>query len=158
MRRLGLLVGAGVLAVSAAALAARPLPNIHGVDPVTGKRVSLAAYAGRPVVINVWGAWCSECQEETPALKRFASSHPGVALIGIDVHDTKADARQFYARYDEEWASIYDPSGRLAASIGAPDAPTTLFLDRRHRVVAVIRGTGTLAGFNAAFARAKRAA
>src|SRR5205823_5117961 len=62
------------------------------------------------------------------------------------------------ARYDQEWPSIYDPSGRIASSIGAPDAPTTLFLDRRHRVVAVIRGTGTLAGFNAAFARAKRAA
>jgi thiol-disulfide isomerase/thioredoxin len=157
VRRLGLLVAAGVLAVSAAALAARPLPNIHGVDPVTGKRVSLAAYAGRPVVINVWGSWCSECQDEAPALRKFADAHPGVALIGIDVHDSAAGARRFYAANDEDWPQIADPSGRLAASIGAPDAPTTLFLDRRHRVVAVVHGTGTPAAFNAGLARARRA-
>ena len=156
MRRVALLVAAGVLGVSAAAYAAPPLPNPHGVDPVSGKQVSLADYTGRPVVINVWGAWCSECQQETPALKRFQASHPGVALIGIDVHDSKADARQFYARNDQEWPSIYDPKGLLASSIGAPSAPTTLFLDRRHRVVAVIYGAGTLARFNAAYARAAR--
>jgi thiol-disulfide isomerase/thioredoxin len=155
---LGLLVALGVLAVSSAAFGARPLPNIHGVDPVTGKQVNLADYAGRPVVINVWGAWCSECQDETPALKRFQETHPGVALIGVDVHDTKASARQFYAHYDQEWPSIYDPKGLLASSIGAPSAPTTLFLDRRHRVVVVIYGPGTLARFDAAYARARRAA
>ena len=157
MRRLGLLVTTGVLVLCATAFAAKPPANIHGVDPVTGKRVSLADYKGRPVVINVWGAWCSECRAEAPDLKRFQKAHPGVALIGIEIHDSKADARRFYARYDQEWPSIYDPTGQLASSIGSPSAPTTFFLDRRHRVVEVIHGLGTLARFNAAYARATRA-
>ena len=157
MKRLVLLLTLGVVALAPGAQAARPLPNIHGVDPVTGKRVSLADYKGRPVVINVWGAWCSECRQETPDLKRFQAAHPGVALIGIDVHDSKADARRFYKQYDQEWPSIYDPTGRLASSIGAPSAPTTFFLDRRHRVVEVVYGAGTLARFDSAYARARRA-
>jgi thiol-disulfide isomerase/thioredoxin len=157
VRRLALLVTVGVLTAAAVALGARPLPNIHGVDPISGKEVSLADYAGRLVVVNVWGSWCSECQDEAPALKKFADTHPGVALIGVDIHDSPAGARRFYAKYDQDWPQIGDPSGRLAASIGAPGAPATLFLDRRHRVAAVVLGTGTLARFNEAFARAKRA-
>ena len=30
-------------------------PSLHGRNPITGRQVSLAQFAGRPVVVNVWG-------------------------------------------------------------------------------------------------------
>src|SRR5262249_21254365 len=36
-------------------------PSLQGRDPITGGEVSLAQFAGRPVVLNVWASWCTGC-------------------------------------------------------------------------------------------------
>jgi hypothetical protein len=75
---------------------------------------------------------------------------------------SKARALAFFQQYDEEWPSIFDPSGakakRLAEAEGplsGATAPTTFFLDRRHRIVAVVYGQGSLPQFDAAYRKAK---
>jgi peroxiredoxin len=146
----------GALAAPTAISAVRPAPRLEGVDARSGRHLSLADYAGKRVVINVWGSWCIECVVESADLKRFASTHRDVQLLGIDIHDTRAHAKQFYKQYDEDWPSIFDPSGKIAKRLGASTAPVTFFLDRRHRIVAVVRGQGTLADFNAAYRKTLR--
>jgi thiol-disulfide isomerase/thioredoxin len=133
--------------IAAAALQAPPLA---GTDVVTGKRLSLADYSGRVVVVNVWGAWCGGCITEAPAVARFVRRHPRVAVLGIDSEDSRSAARAFYRRYGLHHPSIFDPQGVLARRLGLQGLPTTLFLDRRHRVVARVVGAGTLPGFERA--------
>jgi thiol-disulfide isomerase/thioredoxin len=143
---------AAALLVAGAALAvARPAPPLAGFDPVTGRHVSLAQFAGRPVVLNVWASWCEGCRSEAADLKRFAAAHRDVAMLGLDVQDSKAGARAFYRIHDLDWPSIFDPQDVLAKRLGLAGVPTTLFLDRQHRIVATIAGAGTLARFQAAF-------
>ncbi len=50
--------------------------------------------------------------------------------------------------------SIADPGGRIAAQLQLQTLPTTLFLDRQHRVVARINGQTTAAGFAADYRKA----
>ena len=133
--------------IAAASLQAPPLA---GTDVITGKRLSLADYRGRVVVVNVWGAWCGGCITEAPDLARFVTRHPGVAVLGVDSEDSKAAARAFYRRFGLHHPSIFDPQGALAHRLGLQGLPTTLFLDRSHRVVATVVGAGTLAGFEGA--------
>ena len=121
----------------------RVVPSISGTDPITGRRVSLARWAGRPVVINVWGSWCHPCNLEAPEFARFSRKHPGVVL-GLDVEDSKPGARAFYRKYGLSYPSIFDPRSMLFVKrLGGRGVPTTLFLDRRHRVVANVLGTST---------------
>ncbi len=129
----------------------RPAPRLEGSEARTGAHLSLTDYAGKRVLINVWGSWCIECVAESADRKRFASSHRDVQMLGIDIHDTRPHAKQFYKEHDEDWPSIFDPSGRIARRLGANSAPVTFFLDRRHRIVAVVRGQGTLADFKAGY-------
>jgi thiol-disulfide isomerase/thioredoxin len=133
--------------IAAAALQAPPLA---GNDVVSGKRLSLADYSGRVVVVNVWGAWCGGCITEAPDLARFVRRHPGVAVLGIDSEDSRTAARAFYRRFGLHHPSIFDPKGVLARRLGLQGLPTTLFLDRRHRVVARVVGAGTLSRFEGA--------
>jgi thiol-disulfide isomerase/thioredoxin len=133
--------------IAAAALQAPPLA---GTDVVTGKRLSLADYSGRVVVVNVWGAWCGGCITEAPDLARFVRRHPGVAVLGIDSEDSRSAARAFYRRFGLHHPSIFDPKGMLARRLGLQGLPTTLFLDRRHRIVATVVGAGTSSGFESA--------
>ena len=139
--------------VGVASASSGPL-SISGKDPVTGREVSLAAFRGKPIVLNVWGSWCTGCKAEALDLARFAAAHPRAQVVGIDTQDTQSGARTFYLHYGWHHPSIYDPHGDIAAKLGLQGTPTTFFLDRRHRVVAEIIGATTLAGFDQGLARA----
>ena len=130
-------------------------PQLSGVDPITGERVRLSDYQGRPVVINVWASWCPPCQDEAPDLARFAREHPEAQLLGIDIRDEKGSARAFYREFNWRHPSIFDPSGENAASLGLQGQPITYFLNERHEIVETIAGAGDFAAFEAGLARAK---
>ena len=121
--------------------------SFSGTDPITGKQVSLADYAGKPVVVNVWGSWCPGCIAEAEALRRFAADHPEVQVIGVDLQDTESAAREFYERWRWTHPSVFDPDGEISFSLGLQGTPSTFFLDREHRIAARIVGETDYAGF-----------
>jgi thiol-disulfide isomerase/thioredoxin len=129
------------------AIDATPAPDLAGEDPITGKTVRLADFAGKAVVINVWASWCPECNEEASDLREFAAAHPEVVVLGVDVQDTRAGARDFYRRWGWTHPSIWDVAGTKTAALGLVGMPTTYFLDDRHRVVAQVVGATDRTGF-----------
>ena len=133
----------------------KPAPALAGIDPINGKQVSLARWNGKPLLVNIWGSWCHPCRDEAPHLRRFAAKHPS-AILGIDVEDSKQGARAFYRRYGLSYPSIFDPKDVLVSRLGSSGSPTTYFLDRRHRVVAILVGAGTLPLFEQGWKIASR--
>jgi thiol-disulfide isomerase/thioredoxin len=112
------------------------VPALSGTDPVSGETVSVADFAGRPLVINMWASWCPGCIVEAPDIKRFTQTHPEVGFLGIDVTDSAAGARAFVERYSWSHPSIFDPRGELAARLSLRGLPTTVF----------VAADGTIAG------------
>ena len=129
------------------AIDATPAPELAGEDPITGKTVRLADFAGKAVVINVWASWCPGCNEEAADLREFAAAHPEAVVLGIDFQDTRSGARAFYRRWGWTHPSIWDVSGTKTSAIGLIGMPTTYFLDERHRIVAQVVGPTDRAGF-----------
>lgn len=108
------------------------------------RTISLQDFAGRVVVINVWGQWCGPCRAEMPQLQQVydATREQGVAFLGIDVRDNDIDApRDFITDRKITFPSIYDPAMRTMIAFGgrypATVIPSTIVLDREHRVAAV---------------------
>ncbi len=124
--------------------------SFSGTDPVTGKRVSLDKFAGKPVVINVWGSWCPGCVAEAEDLRDFAADHPEVQLVGVDMQDSTSAAQAFYERWHWTHPSVFDPDASIAFSLGLQGTPSTFFLDRQHRLVTRIVGETDYAGFERA--------
>lgn len=118
---------------------------LSGPDLMTeGNTVSLADYAGQVVVINLWGQWCAPCRSEADDLERVytATQGLGVQFLGINVRDPQQDkAQDFVIDNQVGYPSIYDPPMRTLVALGGsyPTSviPSTLVLDRRHRVAAV---------------------
>ncbi|WP_028477111.1 TlpA disulfide reductase family protein [Nocardia sp. CNY236] len=109
-----------------------------------GKITSVADYPGEVVVLNIWGQWCGPCRAEAPALEEVyeATKDKGVAFLGINVRDLQqAKAQDFVIDNNVGYPSIYDPSMRTLLALGGnfPTSviPTTLVLDRQHRVAAI---------------------
>ena len=111
-------------------------------DPT--RTLSLDDFAGQVVVINVWGQWCGPCRTEIAELQQVydATRSDGVSFLGINVRDNNRDAAvDFVTDRKITFPSIYDPAMRTMIAFGGkyPTTviPSTVVLDREHRVAAV---------------------
>ena len=130
---------------------------LAGRSPITGKRIDLAAYSGKPIVLNIWASWCTGCRAEARDLAAFERAHPEAQVIGLDTQDSDGDARGFYRQFGWTHPSLRDPGGSAAARLGLQGLPTTLFLDAQHHEVTRIIGATDRAGFERGLRAAKAA-
>ena len=119
-----------------------PISGPDLMDP--DRTLSLDDYANQVVVINVWGQWCGPCRTEISELQKVyeATRSQGVQFLGIDVRDNNRDAAvDFIVDRKITFPSIYDPPMRTLIAFGGryptTVVPSTVVLDRQHRVAAV---------------------
>jgi cytochrome c biogenesis protein CcmG, thiol:disulfide interchange protein DsbE len=95
-------------------------------------RRELRRLRGRPVVVNIWAAWCGPCREELPVFQDVSVDYgKRVAFLGVDLRDERAAAERLLRRYPVSYPSVEDPDGRLFQDLGLQGVPSTLFYDAR---------------------------
>jgi thiol-disulfide isomerase/thioredoxin len=127
------------------------LPRLSG-----GGTVSLAALRGKAVVLNFWASDCIPCKKEMPRLERAARrwAGKGVAVVGIDVIDSRAAARSFARSHGVTYEIAYDELGDTTGPYAVLGTPTTFFVDRRGRIVKRIAGPVSRAELDAQISHA----
>ena len=122
----------------------KPLPDLAGESlQQPGKQIAISSFPNNVVVLNVWGAWCANCRAEAPELQQVYNQTKslGVQLLGIDFKDpSRNSALDFMSDYQMDYPSIYDFAGRTLLELNnfpRSAVPTTIVLDRQHRVAAV---------------------
>jgi len=80
--------GGGAPESMGTALQGKAAPAFTLVD-LNGKKVSLADFKGRPVLVNFWATWCGPCQLEMPWFEEFAGKYKpqGLVVLGVDQDD-----------------------------------------------------------------------
>jgi len=69
------------------------------LEDLTGKKVSLASYKGKAVLINFWATWCGPCKMIAPILDEIATEKSGAVKIGkVDVDSNQALSARFQIR------------------------------------------------------------
>jgi cytochrome c biogenesis protein CcmG, thiol:disulfide interchange protein DsbE len=96
----------------------------------------LHALRGHPVVVNVWGSWCTQCVGEFPDLAT-ASARYGrqVAFVGVDSNDRSGNARKFLASHPVSYPSYTSTPQSLAPLAAIQGMPETIFINPRGKVV-----------------------
>ncbi len=125
----------------------RPGPVVTGTL-LDGARFDSRSLAGKVVVFNVWGSWCSPCRAEAPELERTyqATRGLGAQFVGIDIRDNRPAANGFIHQFGVTYPSLFDPDMQavlqLRDTLPPVAIPSTVILDRRGRVAA--RALGAL--------------
>jgi cytochrome c biogenesis protein CcmG, thiol:disulfide interchange protein DsbE len=122
---------------------------------LTPPRMTVASLRGKPALINFWASWCGPCAKEAPELARLSRNLRGSGtLVGVDWNDALSGARGFIRKYGWTFPNLRDADGVVGNRYGLSGLPNTFVLDRSGRIVQVLRGPQTAAGFE----RALRAA
>jgi thiol-disulfide isomerase/thioredoxin len=107
------------------------LPRLNGEGTV-----SLAAYRGRPVVVNFFASWCVPCRAEMPALQAVSGQlKDKVVFLGVNHNDDRKGGLQLMADTGVQYPTGYDPDGRVAATYGLLGMPSTLFISPDGRLL-----------------------
>jgi thiol-disulfide isomerase/thioredoxin len=125
------------------------------LDDLSGKKVSLASYRGKALLVNFWATWCGPCKIETPWLIELRNKYEGQGfeIIGIDTEGDdlkktdvagwakdKAEINKFVDQMKMPYPVLVDGDS-ISEPYGGLDAlPTSFFIDRKGNVVAAQMG------------------
>ncbi|MEO8365658.1 MAG: TlpA disulfide reductase family protein [Pseudoxanthomonas sp.] len=95
-----------------------PMPPLKLADLQGQMQPIPDAYAGRPLLINVWASWCGPCIEEMPELDGYARSQgtKGVQVLGLAL-DTPENIHEFLGRVPVAYPILVDTPGPADASV-----------------------------------------
>jgi len=116
-------------------------PTISLTD-IDGKRLDLADYKGKVVVLDFWATWCGPCREEIPGFtvlqEKYANQ--GFSVIGISMDDEPGPVVQFYKEFRMNYPVAVGNQriGELYGGIFG--LPTTFLIGRDGRIY--IKHTG----------------
>lgn len=122
--------------------------------------VTLAAFRGRPLVLNFWARWCPPCLAEIPDfIDAGAAFRPqGVELIGIAVENEITPIADFVEQHGIDYPVLIGELQGLplmeALGNGQGALPFTVVIDKRGNIVARKVGRMSKSEMNAAFTAA----
>jgi thiol-disulfide isomerase/thioredoxin len=120
--------------------------------PVTLQSL-LAGTGGKPALVVFWASWCGPCGEEAPADERFATSAAGRGrIVGVDWSDARSGALGFIRRHHWTFPNLRDGEGLVGNAYRLTNLPTTVVLDGRGRIRAMLRGPQSVASLQRALA------
>ncbi|MEA3290987.1 MAG: TlpA disulfide reductase family protein [Pseudomonadota bacterium] len=120
-----------------------PLPPLVLPDE-TGKKVDLASFRGRVVLVNFWATWCPPCVEEFPSMQRLktALGREGLEILAVNAGEESDQVFSFTGVLETEidFPVLYDTDMEIADAWGIRALPITIVVDRHGRGVYRVTG------------------
>jgi thiol-disulfide isomerase/thioredoxin len=137
----------GEIAAFRPVTAADPVGDLAFTSP-DGTPTSLAAFAGKTVLVNLWATWCVPCRAEMPALDRLEAAMGGDAfgVVAVNVDQNNPErARAFLDEIGVKRLAFYaDPSFRIVGALKkrglAFGLPTTILVDAKGCRIGGVEG------------------
>jgi thiol-disulfide isomerase/thioredoxin len=141
-----------VLVASGHAIVGGTSPNFTTHD-LSGKKISLSDFRGRPVLLSFWATWCTVCRDELPALQRLQGQYrsDGLTVLLVNYRETSNDLmRQYLSDLQVNLDAVIDPDGAIASAYGVDiGLPVNVLSDRSGKVARIMIGEVPIASIEA---------
>ena len=98
---------------------------------IDGRMVSLDAYRGKTLVLNVWATWCPPCRMEMPQLisAYAALRKTNVEVLGVDTTEQAPIVRAYVSSKSVPYPQALDSEKTFAKAYDVQYFPTTYVID-----------------------------
>ena len=106
-----------------------------------GQATTIAAFAGKPVIVNLWATWCGPCVKELPSLDRLAArGGDKIVVLTVSQDDPKDQAKDpvpdWWAAHPLPHLALYrDNPNALGFAYATEMLPTTVLYDAKGKEV-----------------------
>lgn len=121
----------------------KPMPPLSFVD-AEGRRVDLADFKDRVILLNLWATWCGPCVKEMPSLDRLQAQLGGdafqVVALSLD-RGGRTAVEPFYKKTGVEHLTVFlDPGSESMKALSLRGLPTTILVDPEGRELGRVEG------------------
>jgi thiol-disulfide isomerase/thioredoxin len=119
------------------------------VECVDGSAGAILESLRGPMIINVWGSWCTSCLAEMPEFVSFYSRAKGkVQLVGVAVEEAAPEnSQKFIKEHGMTWPNYYDRDSKSRSYFGM-GVPVTWFITPdgkvRYKKIGIIESEAEL--------------
>ena len=118
------------------------------LEDLSGKKVSLSDYKGRPLVVNFWGTYCAPCKIEMPWLEEFSKKYAadGFAVVGVtyDAEVGKPTIEKNVQRLGVKYQILMSDAQVEKTYLSDSEVlPMSFYVDKVGKVVEVTAGLGS---------------
>lgn len=126
------------------------------VETLDGRSADLKDLIGkRPLVIEFWATWCSNCRELEPTIMAAHARYKDrVTFVGVAVSVNQSDerVRRYIAEHMQGFTHFYDRRGNAVEAYDVPATSYVVVVDAKGKVV--YTGLGGRQAIDAAIVRA----
>ena len=123
-------------------LKGKPAPGFSLVD-LSGKKVSLADFKGKPVLVTFWATWCGPCKLEMPWLQEFSKKYAdqGLVTLGIATDEVpKSVITGVINKAGVTYPTLLADDKVMEAYGGVGFVPESFYVDRKGNIMTETAG------------------
>jgi len=100
------------------------------VELLSGEKVKLSDYLGKPIFLNFWATWCGPCVGEMPDIEKIKNEYGDkIVVIAINGGELKDDVKSFIDRKGYTFNVGIDEKGSIIGTYDSMYIPLSIFID-----------------------------
>ena len=114
----------------------RPLAPVFSATDINGRKVDLADFKGKVILLDFWATWCGPCRIEIPGFVKLQERYrdQGLVVLGVSLDDSVEPVREFYREFNMNYPVVIGESRITELYGGIIGLPTTFIIGRDGRI------------------------
>lgn len=116
-----------------------PAPNLILTD-MSGKKVELTSYKGKPLFLNFWATWCPPCVAEMPYINEIYPEYKdkiNFALVSVEAPGDKTKVEKFIQDKGMTVPVFMGDNQAITSLYKVQGIPTTYIINAKGEMVTV---------------------